>query len=91
MLKKRIIANLTIKDDIVVQSIGYKKYLPIGSVSVAVQFLNEWGIDEIIISDISATIERKSPANNLFKSISKYYNRIIHIQEILILKINCIF
>lgn len=71
MLKKRIIANLTIKDDVVVQSIGYKKYLPIGSVSVAVQFLNEWGIDEIIISDISATIERKSPSNDLFKSISK--------------------
>ena len=55
MLKKRIGAALLIKDDWVVQSIGFKKYLPVGRPQIAVEFLNRWGIDEIFLIDISAT------------------------------------
>ena len=31
MLKKRLIACLLLKKDLIVQSIGFNKYLPIGS------------------------------------------------------------
>ena len=70
MLKKRLIANLTVKNGIVVQSFGFKKYLPVGSLAVTVEFLNKWGIDEIIITDISATKENRPPLTELYKNIS---------------------
>jgi len=54
MLKKRIIAVLPIFNGIVVQSIGFKKYLPVGKAEIAIEFLNSWGIDEIVVVDISA-------------------------------------
>ena len=52
MLKRRIIAVLILLDGVVVQSIGFNRYLPVGSVEISIQFLNEWGIDEIIVLDI---------------------------------------
>lgn len=61
MLKKRIIATLIVKDGIVVQSIGFKKYLPLGKPEIAIEFLNQWGIDEIIFLDISATRNNLGP------------------------------
>lgn len=70
MLKKRIIANLTVLNGIVVQSVGFKKYLPVGSIAVTVEFLNQWGIDEIVIADISATKENRPPLKELYKKIS---------------------
>lgn len=54
MLKKRLVGTLIVKNGIVVQSIAFRRYLPIGRVSVAVEFLNQWGIDEIIVLDIDA-------------------------------------
>ena len=75
MLKKRIIAVLTIYDGIIVQSIGFKKYLPIGKPEIAVEFLNQWGIDEIILLDICATKYNQSPNYELIKKIAKY-NRV---------------
>ena len=70
MLKKRIIANLTVNNGIVVQSIGFKKYLPVGSIAIAVEFLNKWGIDEIIISDITATKNNQEPLFSVYKNLS---------------------
>ena len=74
MLKKRIVANLAVRDGIVVQSFGFKKYLPIGKPRTAVEFLNQWGIDEIIISDITATINQTRPSFEVFKEISTVCN-----------------
>jgi cyclase len=54
MLKRRIVAALVVRDGIVVQSFGFKRYLPVGRPEIAVEFLNQWGIDEIIMIDISA-------------------------------------
>lgn len=71
MLKRRIIAVLTVKDDIVVQSIGFQKYLPIGKPEIAVEFLNKWGIDEIAYNDISATSKGKKPNFELIKKVAK--------------------
>ncbi|KKS42996.1 MAG: Histidine biosynthesis protein [candidate division CPR1 bacterium GW2011_GWA2_42_17] len=71
MLKKRIIACLVIKNSIVVQSIEFKRFLPIGSPLIAAKFLNQWGIDEITILDIDATPTLSSPNFELVKKISR--------------------
>lgn len=71
MLKKRIVACLTIKNGIVVQSIGFKKYLPVGSPMISAEALNQWGIDEIIILDLDATREKRKPNLDLVKAVSK--------------------
>jgi cyclase len=55
MLKKRIVATLVVKNGIVVQSRNFKCYLPVGKPEIAVQFLDDWGVDEIILLDISAS------------------------------------
>ena len=60
MPKQRIIACLILRDDWVVQSIGFQRYLPVGRPEVAVRFLDEWGVDEIILLDISASHEGRS-------------------------------
>lgn len=69
-LKKRIIGCVIVKGGIAVQSIGFKNYLPIGSVAVAVEFLNKWGIDEIAIIDIDVTASDKRPNFELIKHAS---------------------
>jgi len=53
VLKQRIIAVLPILNGIVVQSMGFKRFLPVGKPPVAVEHLNRWGIDEIAMLDIS--------------------------------------
>jgi imidazole glycerol-phosphate synthase subunit HisF len=70
MLKKRIVATLLIKDGIVVQSVGFKRYLPVGKPAIAVEFLNNWGVDEIILLDISATRNGCPPDYAMVKSAS---------------------
>ena len=61
MLKKRIVGCITLQNNLVVQSIGFKRYLPVGSLAVAVEFLSQWGIDEIAIIDIAATATGRGP------------------------------
>lgn len=70
MLKKRIVAALVVREGIVVQSKEFKSYLPIGKPEIAVDFLNQWGIDEIIITDVSATKYNKEPNYDLVKKIA---------------------
>jgi cyclase len=70
MLKKRIAANIVVKDGIVVQSINFKNYLPIGKPDISIEFLNQWGIDEIILTDISATKNKSEPNYKMVKQAS---------------------
>ena len=56
MLKKRIVATLVIKDGLVVQSRGFTRYMPVGKPAIAMEFLDDWGIDEIILLDISMPV-----------------------------------
>lgn len=60
MIKKRLGAAVLVRDGIVVQSIGFSKYLPVGKPPVALEFLNKWGVDEILLLDISATENNRS-------------------------------
>jgi len=71
MLKKRIAANLVVKDGIVVQSIGFRKYLPVGKPAIAIEFLNQWGIDEIILTDISASAKRNGPDYDMIRKATR--------------------
>ncbi len=71
MINHRLIANLIIKNGIVVQSIGFKRYLPVGRPEIAVEFLNRWGIDEIILLDVDATPQGRGPDFELVKRLAK--------------------
>jgi cyclase len=59
MLKKRVIAFLPLKNGRVVQSFGFMRYLPIGDPKIVVEFLDAWGIDEIVLVDIEAGKENR--------------------------------
>jgi len=72
MLKTRIIGVLIVKEGIVVQSVGFKKYLPVGSPAIAVEYLNRWGIDEIILLDIDARLEGRDPQFSEIRHIAQY-------------------
>ncbi|MBT3405558.1 imidazole glycerol phosphate synthase subunit HisF [Candidatus Woesearchaeota archaeon] len=61
MLKKRLIPCIVIRDNIIVQSIGFSRYLPVGKVEVAVEFFMKWDVDEIIVLDITATRDGRKP------------------------------
>lgn len=71
MLKKRIAAVVIVKDGTCVQSIGFEKFLPIGKPEIVVDYLNQWGIDEIIYLDISATKNGVGPNFATVRKISK--------------------
>lgn len=52
MIKKRLVGVVTVKDGWAVQSFGYKRYLPLGRPEVAVENLDRWGADEILLQCI---------------------------------------
>ena len=60
MRSVRIIGSVLIKNEIAVQSINFNKYLPVGKPKILIDFLNDWGADEIIVN-IKGSIN-----NNLF-------------------------
>lgn len=62
---------MVVKDGIVVQSINFRKYLPVGKPAIAIEFLNQWGIDEILLTDISATRSKRKPDFELMRNSSK--------------------
>jgi len=71
MLKKRIIACILVKNGLAVQSIGFEKYLPIGSPIIVAEYLNKWGVDEIVYLDIDATINGREPNYRQVESVAK--------------------
>ncbi len=71
MLKKRLIACLLIRDGLIVQSIGFKKYLPIGFPKYPLEFVNKWDVDEIVLLDMSATKENRTINIDLLELLSK--------------------
>lgn len=61
MLKTRLIPCIITKNELVIQSFDFKKYLPIGNVKTAIDFFVNWDVDEIVIMDIDATKEEREP------------------------------
>ena len=61
MIKTRLIPCIVTRNELVVQSFGFNKYLPIGNIKTAIEFFVNWDVDEIFIIDISATAEGRAP------------------------------
>ncbi len=61
MLKTRLIPCIISKGHLVVQSYDFKRYLPIGDIKTAIEFFVNWDVDEIVVLDIDATREGRSP------------------------------
>jgi len=72
VLKTRVIGVLAVKDGLVVQSVGFRRYLPVGVPAIAVEYLNRWGIDEIVLLDIRATVDGRRPQFDLIAEYSKH-------------------
>lgn len=53
MLKKRLIPVLLLREGMLVKSIEFKQYRPVGNPRVAIDYFNTWEVDEIIFIDIS--------------------------------------
>ncbi|MBI3524677.1 MAG: imidazole glycerol phosphate synthase subunit HisF [Betaproteobacteria bacterium] len=60
MLKPRLIGIVLVRDGIAVQSIGFNRYLPLGQPTIAVEYLDRWGVDEIVLLDIQAGPAQRS-------------------------------
>lgn len=71
MLKTRLIPCIITKNELVVQSFNFYKYLPIGDVKTAIDFFVNWDVDEIIIIDIDATKDSREPNVDLVKWAAK--------------------
>ena len=71
MLKTRVIATLLIRDGVVVQSVGFKQFLPIGRPSVCIEFLSRWGVDEIVVLDIGATPQGRAVGTEFIDEVSR--------------------
>lgn len=71
MQKPRLIACIVARDGIAVQSIDFKRYLPIGRPEVAAENFNRWGADEILLQDISATPEGRIIDGDLIARIAQ--------------------
>lgn len=72
MLKTRLVGVLIIKNEIVVQSIGFNRFLPVGAPEIAIEHLNRWGIDEIVSLDIDATPMSLKPKYQKIETFSKH-------------------
>ena len=71
MLKTRLIPCIITKNELVVQSFNFSKYLPIGNVKTAIDFFVNWDVDEIVIIDIDATRDGRAPNVELVKWAAK--------------------
>lgn len=71
MLKIRIAASILINRDIVVQSKGFTKYLPVGRCDIAAEAFVSWGADEIFLIDISATKSGKTIGIDHVKNVAQ--------------------
>ncbi|MBH61775.1 MAG: imidazole glycerol phosphate synthase subunit HisF [Alphaproteobacteria bacterium] len=71
MLKQRLIGCIVVRDGIAVQSIKFSRYLPVGSAAICAQNLDRWGIDEILLQNISATPDGTGPDIALVETVAK--------------------
>lgn len=71
MIRKRLIGVVTVKDGWAVQSIGYRRYLPLGRPEILVENLDRWGADEIFLQVIDRTRAGLGPDMEMLERIGK--------------------
>ena len=69
MIKKRIVGVVTVLNGLAVQSMGYKKYLPLGKPECLVENLDRWGADEILVQVIDRSTHQLGPDIQLIDKI----------------------
>jgi cyclase len=61
VIRKRLVAVVTVRQGLAVQSFGYRRYLPLGRPEVLVENLDRWGADEIILQCIDRSAGGQGP------------------------------
>ncbi len=69
MLKKRLVAVVTVRQGWAVQSFGYRRYLPMGKPEVVIENLDRWGADEILVHCIDRSPRQMGPDYALLKRV----------------------
>lgn len=70
MLKKRLVVCLLMREGLIVQSIGFNRYLPVGQPRFPIEFVTKWDVDEIVLLDMSATPNSHPPDIELLELLS---------------------
>ena len=70
MLKHRLIPNIIVNDGYVVQSRNFKHTNVVGYAITAVDFFNNWAVDEIIILDVSRKIDNREKFHKIIQNVS---------------------
>jgi len=71
MLKARLVACLLMRDGLIVQSQGFKRWLPIGRPRFPIEFVVRWDVDEIVLLDMSASAESRGPDPAVLEMLSR--------------------
>ena len=70
MLKTRVMPCLLVKDGRLVKSVKFKKPAYVGDPVNAIKIYNEKEVDELILLDIVATIEKRKPSLELLSEVA---------------------
>lgn len=70
MVKFRLIPTILLNDYMIVQSFRFQDYLPIGNVETAIEFFNNWDVDEIVLLDMMATRQDRLPNIDIIEKAS---------------------
>lgn len=72
MVNQRLCGLVLVRYGAAVQSFNYKNFLPIGRPEFAVRYLGQWGVDEIIVVDMTSRAERAGPNLDLLKNLARH-------------------
>ncbi len=70
MLKKRLVGVITVKGGWAVQSMGYRRYLPLGHPEYLAENFDRWGADEILVLCIDRSRHNLGPDFTLLHRLS---------------------
>ncbi len=71
MVKTRLVACLLWRNGSIVQSVGFRHTNIIGSASTAVDFFNIWGVDEIVLLDVTRTPSAREAFYETLETLSR--------------------
>jgi cyclase len=71
MALQRIIGSIFLQNCLAVQSVGFSRYHPIGDPVVLAETYDQWGVDEIVMIDMTASTEKRLPSSELLDRIMR--------------------
>jgi cyclase len=63
---KKVVASVLVKNDIVVNSVGFSEYRPVSTLDHTLMRLQEWEVDEITVLNLSHTLNPVTDFRRLF-------------------------